>query len=103
MPAPFILDELVERQLDIISTGGATAGSDASKSILRKLIMPVVEKAGYLGSIYSHLFRRLFTELASLKTKSDLVDNRTRRQLADADARIRALEAEIQALKTGNK
>jgi hypothetical protein len=95
----YSVSPLVEQQLSIISSGKDPSDSSAQKTIIRKLLMSIVERAGYLGSIYSQLLRRLFVEASELRREINLVDNRTRRQMVDTDARIRALEEEINRLQ----
>jgi glycosyltransferase involved in cell wall biosynthesis len=98
---PYFLDATVEKQLEIIANGGAVSGgTDAAKSFVRKLFMPIVERAGYLNSIYLQLFRRLFTQAASTTAQLDLIDSRTRNLMANVDARMRVLEKEITELKS---
>jgi len=99
-PAPYLLDETVEKQLDIISGGGAAGGgAEPAKSLMRRLFMPIVERAGYLNSVYWQLFRKLFADSSSTTARLDLIDSRTRNLLASADARIRQLEQEIADLR----
>jgi glycosyltransferase involved in cell wall biosynthesis len=96
----FLLDKTVETQLEIISSGGGTGGAkDTIKTAMRRVFMPIVERAGYLNSIYSQLFRKLFADYASFKGRIDLIDQRTRQQLSRSDARILALEEEIRRLR----
>lgn len=103
----YYLDETVKLQLDIIETGSSPLSSktqaEASKSLLRRVLMPIVERAGYLGSIYSQLFKRLFLDMARCRTQIDIVDARTRKSLAEADRRIRELEATIAEWKKSSK
>jgi len=100
VPAPYLVDQSVQKQLDIIADGGtAGGGTDSIKSVLRRFFMPIVERAGYLNSIYLQLFRKIFEDSASSSARLDLIDSRTRNLLANADARIRVLEQEITDLK----
>jgi glycosyltransferase involved in cell wall biosynthesis len=103
-PAPFLLDETVQKQLKIIAGGGTTDGAtETGKTIARRLIMPIVERAGYLNSIYSQLFNKLFAQYATFKTRIDLIDNRVRNYLSSNDARMRALEDEVKQLRQDNE
>jgi len=96
----FLVDPLVDEQLNIISGAGTTgSATDLSKGLLRKLIMPIVERAGYMNSIYAQLLRKLFERCGHIITRLNLVDERTRRSIANAETRISALEEEIKRLK----
>jgi hypothetical protein len=100
-PSQYLVDETVQKQLDIIATGGTVVGgTEAAKSLMRRVLMPIVERAGYLNSIYLQLFRRIFTDSSATAARLDLIDSRTRSLLAGADARIRQLEQEIETLRT---
>jgi hypothetical protein len=92
------VDALTEQRLKIIETGEDPTDTSASKSRIRKVMMNLVEKSGYLNRIYSALFRKLFVESSKTQTKVELIESRTRRALADADRRIAALEKRIAAL-----
>jgi hypothetical protein len=93
------VDALTEQRLRIIETGEDSADSNPSKSRIRKIMMNLVEKSGYLNRIYSALFRKLFVDSSKIQTKVELVDSRTRRALADADRRIAALEKRLAELE----
>jgi glycosyltransferase involved in cell wall biosynthesis len=96
----FLVDPLVDEQLNIISGTGTTgSATERSKGLLRKLIMPIVERAGYMNSIYAQLLRKLFERYGHITTRLNLVDERTRRSIANAETRISALEEEIKRLK----
>ncbi len=93
------VDALTEQRLKIIETGEDPAESNPSKSRIRKAMMNLVEKSGYLNRIYSVLFRKIFTDSSKIQTKVELIDARTRRAVADADSRIAALEKKIAELE----
>jgi hypothetical protein len=95
-----LIDETTAKQLDIIS-GSSTAGSAAEtgKGILRRLVMPLVERAGYLNSIYSQLLKKLFLHYGQLAAKINLIDDRSRRANASNETRIAALEEELKRLR----
>ncbi len=93
------VDALTEQRLRIIETGEDSADSNPSKSRIRKVMMNLVEKSGYLNRIYSALFRKLFVDSSKIQTKVELVDSRTRRALADADRRIAVLEKRLAKLE----
>jgi glycosyltransferase involved in cell wall biosynthesis len=96
----FLVDPLVDEQLNIISgTGTAGSATDLYKGLLRKLLMPIVERAGYMNSIYAQLLRKLFERCGYIITRLNLADERTRRSIANAETRISALEEEIKRLK----
>jgi glycosyltransferase involved in cell wall biosynthesis len=100
-PAPYLVDQTVQKQLDIIATGGTVhGGAESAKSMMRKFLMPIVERAGYLNSIYLQLFRRIFSDSSATAARLDLIDSRTRSLLAGADARISQMEQEIETLRT---
>lgn len=94
------VDALTEQRLKIIETGEDPADSNASKSRIRKAMMSLVEKSGYLNRIYSALFRKLFVDSSKVQTKVDLIDSRTRHAVADADRRIAILERRMEELKS---
>lgn len=97
---PHLLDDHLRRQLQIIRNGSDPIAS-SPKSVIRKIIMPLVERAGYLNSIYSQLLERLFREAALDRARTNIVEQRMRRLLADSDARIRRLEQELDKLRNG--
>ena len=94
------IDALTEQRLKIIETGEDPADTSASKSRIRKVMMNLVEKSGYLNRIYSALFRKIFSDTSKIQTKVELVDARTRRAVADADRRIAQLEERIRDLES---
>lgn len=98
---PFLLDDTTEKQLSIIATGSPRSESkgEAGKSLLRKFLMPIVERAGYLNGIYSNLFHRLFHEFGQIRARMDVIDSRVRRRTAEMDARIASMEDEIKRLR----
>jgi len=89
------IDKLTEERLQIIERGNSNT---LAKTILRKLMMPVVEKSGYLNSVYSALFRKMATDSGRTEATVEMIDARVRRALADADARISLLEEKIEKL-----
>lgn len=93
------IDALTEQRLKIIETGEDPADTSTSKSRIRKVMMNLVEKSGYLNRIYSALFRKIFSDTSKIQTKVELVDSRTRRAVADADRRIAQLEERIRHLE----
>lgn len=93
------VDALTQQRLQMIETGEDPADTNASKSKIRKAMMSLVAKSGYLNRIYSLLFRKLFVDSAMTQTKIDLIDARTRRAVADADRRIAYLEQRIKQLE----
>lgn len=97
--APYLLDETTRQQLQIIASGASGKSDNTVKAWLRKAVMPVLEKAGYLNAVYAQLFRKLFEQYAAFKARIDLIDERSRREGARSDARLRALEDELRALK----
>jgi len=94
------VDALTEQRLKIIESGEDPADSSASKSRIRKAMMKLVEKSGYMNRIYSALFRKIFVDCAKLQTKVELIDSRTRRSVADSDRRIAILEKRIEELQS---
>jgi len=97
------IDALTEQRLKIIESGEDPADTSASKSRIRKVMMNLVEKSGYLNRIYSALFRKIFTDSSKIQTKVELIDSRTRRAVADADRRIAILEERIRELEKQNQ
>jgi len=93
------VDALTEQRLKIIETGEDPADANQTKSRVRKAMMNLVEKSGYLNRIYSALFRKIFVDSSKIQTKVDLIDSRTRRAVADADRRIATLEKRIAELE----
>lgn len=93
------VDALTEQRLKIIESGEDPADSSTSKSLIRKVMMNLVEKSGYLNRIYSALFRKIVVDSSKLQTKIELIDSRTRRVVADTDRRIAQLEERIRELE----
>ncbi|CAN5171103.1 hypothetical protein BH10CYA1_BH10CYA1_38910 [soil metagenome] len=93
------VDALTEQRLKIIETGEDPTDSNPTKSRIRKTMMNLVEKSGYLNRIYSALFRKIFVDSSKIQTKVELIDSRTRRAVADADRRIAILEKRIAELE----
>ncbi|HEY9676801.1 MAG TPA: glycosyltransferase [Drouetiella sp.] len=93
------VDPLTEQRLRMIESGEDPADSSQTKSRIRKTMMKLVEKSGYLNGIYSALFRKLFVDNSKTQTKVELMESRTRRALADADRRIAALEKRLNEIQ----
>lgn len=73
----------------VASERGGAAGKVTDFLYGNKLVRP----------IYSALMRRLFGDATKLQGKVDLIDSRTRKQLANADRRIAELEQAVEKLK----
>lgn len=93
--SPCYVDKLTEERLQIIERGNSNT---VAKSVLRKVMMPLVEKSGYLNSVYAALFRKLATDSAHAEASVQIMDGRMRRALADADTRIAMLEKKVAEL-----
>jgi hypothetical protein len=91
---------LTEERLQIVEGGNSNT---VSKSILRKFMMPFIEKSGYLNTVYSALFRKIVTDSGRTQAQVEIMDARVRRALADADARIALLEKRIEGLNQERK
>ena len=97
------LDPLTEQRLQIIETGASSDEDATPKSRLRKGMMALVARSGYLNTIYTALFRKLFVDSSKAQTQIELIDARTRRAVADADHRIADLEKKIANLQSERK